>query len=220
MTQDNPNTDPQQSQQLAKQATRDAITEQLAEYISSLSVTTRLEGQTDIDLLAKELQTVIEGLYPNKTVHARGRISRMLARVALGSTWGKALEAEKGQWSEMAGITLNPRMYALHEACKASGYQIIKQIRLSTAHSRAVEGWLEPVYGSAGQGQGTVQVGEIRRFSDRLLETLLKADDPAKFNPSAVQGQQQAGSSGPLAIQINVTIPGLQAPQTVDIQST
>ncbi len=43
------------------------------------------------------------------------------------------------------------------------------------ARRRACEGWLEPVYY---QGQ---RVGEVRKYSDRMLELLLKAQRPEKF---------------------------------------
>ena len=43
------------------------------------------------------------------------------------------------------------------------------------ARRRALEGWLEPVYY---QGQ---RVGEVRKYSDRMLELLLKAQRPEKF---------------------------------------
>ena len=41
------------------------------------------------------------------------------------------------------------------------------------AHKRGVEGWLEPVYGKE------ARIGTVRRFSDRMLELLLKKNVPA-----------------------------------------
>lgn len=46
---------------------------------------------------------------------------------------------------------------------------------------RAVEGWEEPVYGSGGPGVGSVQVGAVRKYSDRMLEIMLKARRPERF---------------------------------------
>lgn len=54
--------------------------------------------------------------------------------------------------------------------------------RLETeARRRAVEGVEEPVYGSGGQGVGTVQVGTIRKYSDVLLIFLMKGAMPRKY---------------------------------------
>jgi hypothetical protein len=47
----------------------------------------------------------------------------------------------------------------------------------SEATRRAVDGWLEPVFS---QKTGD-QIGVVRKFSDRLLEVLLKAAKPEKF---------------------------------------
>lgn len=47
------------------------------------------------------------------------------------------------------------------------------------AFRRGVEGWDEPVFY---QGE---RVGEIRRYSDRMLELLLRGARPAKYKPGA-----------------------------------
>ena len=49
------------------------------------------------------------------------------------------------------------------------------------ARRRAVEGWDEPVFGKLGPGQGTGQVGTVRKFSDTLLIFLLKGGRPEKY---------------------------------------
>ena len=46
---------------------------------------------------------------------------------------------------------------------------------------RAIEGTLEPVYGSGGYREGTKKVGSIRRYSDTLLIFLLKGIRPEKY---------------------------------------
>lgn len=43
------------------------------------------------------------------------------------------------------------------------------------ARRRAVQGWNEPVF------QGGVKVGAVRKYSDRMLEILLKGHRPEKF---------------------------------------
>lgn len=49
------------------------------------------------------------------------------------------------------------------------------------AYRRAVQGVVEPVYGSGGTGVGTVQVGQIRKYSDVLLIFMLKGANPEKY---------------------------------------
>lgn len=49
------------------------------------------------------------------------------------------------------------------------------------AWRRAVEGVEEPVFGSGGREIGTVQVGNIKKYSDSLLMFLLKGSRPDKF---------------------------------------
>lgn len=46
---------------------------------------------------------------------------------------------------------------------------------------RAIEGWDEPVFGSMGQGQGSGQIGAVRKYSDTLLIFLLKGARPEKY---------------------------------------
>jgi len=53
------------------------------------------------------------------------------------------------------------------------GYDLIEE----EARRRAVDGVLEPVFY---RGE---EVGEIRKYSDQLLVTLLKGYKPRKFNP-------------------------------------
>ena len=49
------------------------------------------------------------------------------------------------------------------------------------ARRRAHDGWEEPVFGSLGQGQGTGEVGTVRKYSDTLLIFLLKGAKPEKY---------------------------------------
>lgn len=47
---------------------------------------------------------------------------------------------------------------------------------------RGLSGWEEPVFGRGKDANaGTVQVGTIRRYSDRMLEIMLRARRPADF---------------------------------------
>jgi hypothetical protein len=75
-----------------------------------------------------------------------------------------------------AGVTL---FLDLYEAARVEGRERLEV----EARRRAVEGWEEPVFGSLGQGQGTGQVGSIRRYSDTLLIRLLEAHWPERYRP-------------------------------------
>lgn len=56
-----------------------------------------------------------------------------------------------------------------------------RELLEAEAWRRAKEGVEEPVYGSLGTGQGTGEVGTVRRYSDRLLERLLEAWWPERY---------------------------------------
>jgi len=53
------------------------------------------------------------------------------------------------------------------------------------ARRRAVEGWEEPVFGSLGQGQGSGEIGTVRKYSDTLLIFLMKGANPEKYRDRA-----------------------------------
>lgn len=53
--------------------------------------------------------------------------------------------------------------------------EIACELLEQAAHNRAVEGWLEPVF-----HQGQI-AGYKRKFSDTLLQTLLRANNPSKY---------------------------------------
>jgi hypothetical protein len=53
------------------------------------------------------------------------------------------------------------------------------------ARRRAHDGWDEPVFGSLGQGQGSGEIGTVRKYSDTLLIFLLKGVRPEKYRERA-----------------------------------
>lgn len=53
------------------------------------------------------------------------------------------------------------------------------------ARRRAHDGWDEPVFGSMGQGQGSGEIGMVRKYSDTLLIFLLKGAKPEKYRERA-----------------------------------
>ena len=50
------------------------------------------------------------------------------------------------------------------------------------ARRRAVNGWEEPVFGKLpGNDGGSGQIGTIKKYSDKLLETLMRGSRPEKY---------------------------------------
>ena len=70
-------------------------------------------------------------------------------------------------------------LLSLVNAARESGEAARRAKREEIAHKHAIEGTEKPVY-----QQGSL-VGTIREFDHRLLEFLLKADNPAKYRDSA-----------------------------------
>ena len=66
------------------------------------------------------------------------------------------------------------------------------------ARRRAIDGVLEPVYGSGGTGVGTVKVGSIRKFSDVLLIFKLKGARPDKYRE---RREVVGAGGGPLQVE-------------------
>ena len=97
------------------------VQEQLKGLVSSVYEVAEDDERDTVDILAQALEPVIEGVIPRKKSPARVRVGRLLARVALGSTWRDALAAENAKWAEMACLTIHPGLFALSEACKAIG---------------------------------------------------------------------------------------------------
>jgi hypothetical protein len=75
--------------------------------------------------------------------------------------------------------------HAMYDAAFAKAWsdalETAADILEAEARRRGFEGWDEPVFGSGGPGQGTVQVGTVRKYSDALLIVLLKSVRPHKF---------------------------------------
>ena len=101
-----------------------------------------------------------------------GRIEAFLQAIETGS--------EDGEAAEFAGVT----MAAIYDRRRADpdfrkAYKLARESRIEVyrgeAKRRAVDGWLEPVFYRG------VQVGQVRKFSDRLLEKLLEAEAPDEF---------------------------------------
>jgi hypothetical protein len=166
--------------------------------------------------LGKALQGVLSGVLTGANPSARVRVGNALAVALLGETWGKALEVSGMTWAALTSMRGHYKPFdALMQAVEPVAMDANKVRRIGKADSRAFDGVQRPVY------QGGQLVGTVTEYSDRLAELLIKGDDPARYSPQTQGGSAagQAGQSGPLAIQINVNLPGVM-PQTVDIRQT
>ena len=164
----------------------------------------------------KALVGVVEGVLRGKAPSdACERIGKAFSLVLAGETWGDAIDAAGVSWAMIHawGQACQPYKDLLQAVC-AAGAVAIKEKRIQAAHKRAVKGVLEPVF------QGGQHVGDILRYSDRLLELLLKGDDPQRYNPQATGAASGQGGAGPVAIQINVVTADRSATSTVIDVST
>ena len=87
---------------------------------------------------------------------------------------------------EAAGVARS-RAYELRDSDEAFALDWLRaqeeaaDLLEEEARRRAVEGVDEPVFGSMGQGQGSGQVGTVRKYSDTLLIFLMKGANPEKY---------------------------------------
>lgn len=120
---------------------------------------------------AAALAVLSDGGSPDEAAAAAG-ISR-----ALLYKWKTLDPAFNAQWEEARDITT--------EKAEAEIYR------------RGVVGWVEPIFGKGPSGTTQV-VGSIRKYSDRMLEVLIKARKPNEYrdNPRvAVAAEVQVGDA-------------------------
>lgn len=159
-------------------------------------------GCGGVDKVGVALEKVIEGVLEGKIApDARARIGKAMALVLSGRTWGDAIDEAGVSWAMIhAWGRACPAYRDLLAVVRESGESALHAKRVQAAHKRAIDGVLEPVF------QGGEHVGDVLRYSDRLMELLLKGGDPARYNPQATGASGgQAGQAGPIAIQINIS---------------
>lgn len=112
----------------------------------------------------------------------RARAVRVLSGLANGLRYSVAIRRGRFVHAEWNALLRHyPELDADFKACVASQNDIIKILRVEAADIRAREGWNKPVWY---EGE---HVGDERCYSDRLLEKLLTADDPARFSDKVDQ---------------------------------
>lgn len=154
------------------------------------------------------LQGVIGGVLQDRIgPDARARIAKAFRMVLAGRTWGDSIDESGASWAMIHawGRACPAYRDLLSAVCKA-GEAALHARRVQAAHRRAIDGVPEPVF------QGGQHVGDVVRYSDRLLELLLKGGDPQRYNPQP-SGGGGGGAPGPVQIQINV-LPGASADKT------
>jgi len=108
----------------------------------------------------------------------RGRIQQFLQVLLEGGKHKVAMADNDFTWNHIQNLRHKYR--GLHELwiqCRDIGDEYRQVLRSDAAHERAVEGVEEAVFSPSGKCLGSRRV-----YSDRLLELLLKADDPDKFS--------------------------------------
>ena len=115
-----------------------------------------------------------------KDEELRERIKDFLSILLEGGKHKTAMAQTNFNWNHIQN--LRHKYNGLHElwvTCRDVGDEYRQVIRTDAAHERAVEGVDDPIYSPAGKYLGSKKI-----YSDKLLELLIKADNPERFNPT------------------------------------
>jgi len=108
----------------------------------------------------------------------RARLQNFLQVLLEGGKHKHALADNDFTWNHIQNLRHKyPGLHELWVQCRDIGDEYRQVLRSDAAHERAVEGVEEPVFSPSGKCLGSRRV-----YSDRLLELLLKADNPEKFS--------------------------------------
>jgi hypothetical protein len=111
------------------------------------------------------------------TLITPGRIDKFMEAIDTGSEDLEAAEyAEVKLTSMKQKIREDPDLQARYRQARENRIEWYRR----EAKRRAIDGWLEPVF------QRGEQIGVIRKHSDRMLEVLLRAEDPETFGDRKV----------------------------------
>lgn len=171
------------------------------------------ELQDAIATRSKTLGKLVRRILPKHDPRACARLRKVIEMTADGIPWREISRKTKTGWIEITCINRNLAWRNLWHAARETGEDLRKELRLSEAHHRAVDGWNEPVYYKG------KRCGIIRRFDSRLLEMLLKADDPAKFSEKAeVKHTGTGAEAGGITVVFQGVVFGQQPPpKTYDL---
>lgn len=140
------------------------------------------------------VQSVLQVIMPSETTRARSQLAEAVTMTVGGEHWLDVAAAVALSWQFVSRMmSVYPLFARLFRAAQDSGDEIRVMVRDREIHRRAVEGWDEPAWYRG------VQCGVVRRYSDRLLETLHIEDHP-ELHPVAGAG-----------VQVNVQVQALLA---------
>jgi len=124
----------------------------------------------------KSLKRALKGVLTDVKPHVRACATEVLRGLASGKTHKRALADAGIPWGAFSSLTASYPLFAgIYGVAQGIQAVVLKHAREDALQTRAVEGWEEPVWYKG------VQVGTIRRFSDKLLVTALKASDPDTY---------------------------------------
>ena len=111
-------------------------------------------------------------------VALRRRCRAFLSILLEGGKHKRAMIETDFTWNNWANLHHKyPELKELWITCRDLGEEYRKIIRVDAAHERAVDGVKDPIYSPSGK-----YLGERTIYSDRLLELLIKADNPDRFS--------------------------------------
>ncbi len=127
-------------------------------------------------LRGSKLQKLVDVILDGHSSRERVRLAQCIQLTADGETWKEVQKKANVRWIEVTCLAHNKKWKELWDLARATGESVRQEIRESVAHTRAVQGWKEPVFNKG------IVCGHIRRFDNRLLEFLLRADNPEKYS--------------------------------------
>jgi hypothetical protein len=134
------------------------------------------ELQTALAIRSKTLEKLVERILGKVGARERARFCRVISMTCDGIPWRQIERETKTGWMEMTALQGGKPMFnALWKAARQAGEDLRRELRESEAHRRAVDGWDEPVFWKG------KQTGLIRKFDSKLLEMMLKADNPERY---------------------------------------
>lgn len=154
-----------------------------------------------------DFKTWLAGVLPNTKAAMRTRAWKFLVALMKHGKHGPAVKESKVSWGSVHYLICRHEAFKVEYEAVCAMVEFRRRIqRFEEADQRAVEGWLEPVFGagpsSKGTSKGTIEVGTIRRFSDKLMLAMLAACDPDRFGKKA--GEAPTVGPQPAAIHYHV----------------
>eukprot|EP00919_Chromeraceae_sp_WS-2016_P030065 GHVR01071384.1.p1 GENE.GHVR01071384.1~~GHVR01071384.1.p1 ORF type:complete len:237 (+),score=35.76 GHVR01071384.1:954-1664(+) len=125
----------------------------------------------------RDMEEAGDALAQIENEQLRERAATFLTILLQGGKHRTAMEVCDFVWSNWVNVRSKyPALQNLWLQCRDLGEDFRRILRMDAAHERAVDGVDDPIYSPSGKF-----LGSRKLYSDRLLELLLKADDPDRF---------------------------------------